>query len=210
MTLIFNEERHEYRENGIIRPSVNQILKAEGYINDRWFTKEACARGTAVHTAVQLLEAGQLDWSTVDETVMPRVMAYESFRRETDFEPLFVEAMGSHPHYLYAGRPDLVGILNGFLVVPDIKTGARQDWMALQLAGYVELLPHLQGYADARSKYGDILDRPPRRYTIELGANERYHLHEYDDRGDRGTYLSAVNQFYWKLNHNYPGYSLAA
>lgn len=209
--LTFDEATHVYRENGIWRPSNTQILRAEGYYDTRWFTQESRDRGSAVHLAIQLLEEGRLDWATVDEVVLPYVRAYEAFRNEMDFVPIFIEAMGCHPIYLYAGRPDVVGILNdNELTIPDYKTGVRQDWMALQLAGYAELLPYLQGYDEALIEYGEILKQRPHRYTIELNKRKRYHLHEYKERGDRATYLAAVNQYYWKWNHKYDGYGEAA
>lgn len=198
MTLTFDDRTHEYRWDGRVVPSVTQVLKGSGFIDDQWFTEDARMRGSAVHLAIELLEEGALDWSTVDERILPHLAAYEAFRREMNFRPILVEEKGYHPIYGYAGRPDCPGVLNGKLAVVDLKTGARQNWMGLQLAAYAELLEYLPAYSETLERFEDIPKQKPERYVLELNGSGRYRLHRYNDREDFKTFLAALHCLNWR------------
>ena len=49
--LTFDEEKHEYRLDGEVLPSVTGILREMGFVDDTYFTEDSAARGTAVHRA---------------------------------------------------------------------------------------------------------------------------------------------------------------
>jgi len=57
--MIFNAGRHEYSDNGIIIPSVTQILKAAGVFDDRFYNEEARERGSAVHELCERYSNGE-------------------------------------------------------------------------------------------------------------------------------------------------------
>lgn len=69
--LTFAAETHEYRVNGRLVPSVTQILEAVGlidYSHIPWPTRQmALERGRAVHEAIALDLAGDLDEESADE-----------------------------------------------------------------------------------------------------------------------------------------------
>ena len=66
------------------RLRVTDVLRAAGLRDGMRFKSDAerkwyFARGTAIHHATVLVDRGTLDWSTLDERIVPFVRAYEKF-----------------------------------------------------------------------------------------------------------------------------------
>jgi hypothetical protein len=58
-TFTFDAGRHDYRIAGRVVPSISAILRTtQEPIQQRWFTPEHRARGTAVHLATLMLDLG--------------------------------------------------------------------------------------------------------------------------------------------------------
>ena len=139
--LTFNKEDHKYFWNLQPVPSVTQVLSSGGLIDEQWFTAEGCRRGTWVHSATQYHDEGLLDESTVPEDIVPYLDAYKSFLSDTGWKPVEREVMGYSEIWDYAGTWD--GIYqkrNGGYALVDIKSGKAMPYVALQLAGYKELV----------------------------------------------------------------------
>lgn len=134
--LTYNPETHEYHWRGKLVPSVTQVLKATGLIDDSWYSEESARRGQAVHRAVELDEAGTLDGSTVHPKVLPYLEAWRQFRRDTGYSSEVREYQVYHQSAQYAGTVDDRGILQGNKVILDRKTGGPQLWHQFQLAAY--------------------------------------------------------------------------
>jgi len=134
--LQFDPATHTYQWRGKVVPSVTQVLKDTGLIDDAWYTPESARRGQAVHVATELDDRGELDESTVHEKVMPYLLAWRKFRAETGFTPVLIEQWVYNQSAQYAGTVDRVGSLCGQEVILDIKTGTAQPWHAWQLAAY--------------------------------------------------------------------------
>ena len=49
MTLLFDPEKHEYRVNSVLYPSVTEILSEMGFIDRTWFTEDGRLRGKLTH-----------------------------------------------------------------------------------------------------------------------------------------------------------------
>lgn len=105
----FTEEGHIYTADGRRLESVTGILKAEGFIDDRWFTEEARERGSFVHLARHLDDMGELDEESLDPVIVPYLEAWRRFRRESGFVVERSEVPGMSSSYLYAGTPDVIG-----------------------------------------------------------------------------------------------------
>lgn len=149
--LIFDPATHTYTYRGITFPSVTQVLKETGLIDDRWYSEAARIRGQAVHLATEYDDRGVLDESTVSPIVRPYLAAWRRFRAETGFAPTEIERRVSHPTAQYGGTLDRLGALgSGALILLDIKTGGPQRWHALQLAAYAMALPEPRKYRRAR------------------------------------------------------------
>ncbi|HEU4401902.1 MAG TPA: PD-(D/E)XK nuclease family protein [Candidatus Polarisedimenticolia bacterium] len=188
--LLFDEAAHAYTRQGIPLPSVTQVLKAEGVIDDSFYPPGAAARGTAVHRLCARLDEGALwpeDVNAETDEVLAYFAGYEAFRRETDFAPLLVEhrlAYGMD----YAGTLDRVGTLNGRTVLFDIKTGGLPRWGGLQTAAYLLAL--------ATEKHSFELPRD--RFIIQLTREGRYKLWPVNGARDAETFLALVRVYQWK------------
>ncbi len=187
MSLEFDEATHTYSIDGIVVPSVTQVLTVAGLLDPRWYTEESKARGKAVHAACHYIDEGDLDWSTVHPLVVPYVRAYEKFVKDTGFKPKLIEKAVCNETYFFAGTLDRFGFLQdddcGDLI--DIKSGASEPWHSIQMAGYGLCLPHM-----------------PRRRALYLKKDGSYKLGAiYTNPQDAGVFLSALTIANWKRLH---------
>ena len=126
-------------------PSVTEVLVDAGLIDTRWFNEAARARGTAVHKVCQFWDEGDLDTTTVDDSIIGYLDAYNKFL--IDFAPVTwppggIECPGTDFNGQYHGTFDRLGLVqNDQTTLLDIKTGASAPWHAIQTAAYVGLLP---------------------------------------------------------------------
>lgn len=183
--LTFIEEGHQYFLDGVPLPSVTQVLFQEGFIDDRWWTEYACLRGTYVHKACQLENAGTLDEDALDPAIKGYHSGYVAFLRDTGFRPVEWEMPKYHPTYLYAGTPDVRGILYGQRAKIDLKSGKPEPWVKLQLGGYY------------------LLNEPEDCYSLQLKPDGTYNLSEKikDIRQHSQVFLAALACHNWKLNN---------
>lgn len=138
--LTFDEASHIYRLDGARVPSVTQIINKVlpyDFNASEWHLN----RGAAVHRACELLDNASLDWSTVDPEILPRVQAWEAFRRDLPMEIVAVEEPLAHSGLMYAGTLDRIFRHNGKMIVADIKNSVSAQ-VKIQLAFYSLLWTH--------------------------------------------------------------------
>lgn len=184
MNLTFDPATHIYKVNGEVWPSVTQILKDMGFIDDRWFNEYARERGSLAHLIIKWDCQGVLDEDTVDPILRPYLDAWRLFVDDTGFVSGSVETPLYDPIRRFAGTPDNVGELYEVPAEIDYKTGAISPVTGLQLAGY-ELLT------------GKRL----KRYGLQLMNTGKYKLTPFRDRNDRHVFLSALACWWWIRNH---------
>lgn len=167
-------------------PRVTGILKDAGLIDTSWFTEAGSNRGTAVHLACQYLDEGDLDVSSLDPQLEGYVLAYDQWRQDSGFKGAeWIECPQQDPRGLYRGTPDRI-LTTRPRCVWDIKTGAYQRWVSLQLAAYVNCLEDPYSY-DRRALY--------------LSPNGTYAVKEFpktEYAADLAVFLSALNVANWK------------
>lgn len=137
--MIFNSDRHEYSDNGIIIQSVTQLLKAAGIIDDRFFSAEARDRGSAVHELCERYANGErYDNIGRELASLEYVNAFASWQHDSKAYALRTESIihGEHNGKRYAGRCDGLFEIRGQRVLVDFKTGAPVEWHSYQLAAY--------------------------------------------------------------------------
>ncbi len=142
----FDEKAHSYTVRGKAYPSVTQVLKDVGLIDTDWFSDGGIERGIWVHTLCEradrpgnpeggfILADGGLD------EYAGYTDAWETFKSMSGFCVLAIESPFYSERLGMAGRADRIGYLNGKLTILDIKSGVKQKWHGLQLAGYKLIL----------------------------------------------------------------------
>ena len=179
------DENHIYRdESGIIWPSVSEILRVAG-LGSNWGSEEDRLRGQYVHEATAFCDMDQLDEDALDPTIRPYVSAWLKFQRESGFEVGLIEEIVWNERLHYAGRLDRGGKLNGRRCVLDIKSGAIEDWTALQLAAYA--MTGKDGF--------------PLRVGVELRADGTYTTKEFQNVNDYRIWEALTLTYHWKEEH---------
>jgi len=184
--LLFVESTHEYRRpDGLLVPSVTQILEAVGVSTDWELLRRqgpamaaAIDRkqeiGRALHLDAHAYDDGDLDLATVHPAVLPYVEAWAVCRANLRLEPLqrerrlYSEALG------FCGTVDAICVRNGDhdrLILIDLKTGDVDDAAAqYQTAAYAILW---------NSEHPDRLIRE--RWAVELTPDRAvpYRIHNF-------------------------------
>lgn len=178
---IFRAGDHSYTlPSGERYPSVTELMKDAGLIDTTHCPDHARERGRLVHLCVQLLNERDLDHETLDPELKPYVAGYENFLRDSDFHPQMSEAIVVSHSQKFAGRVDVVGLLNGALSVVDVKTEKAPPWVSTQLYFYWFALNEC-GF--------DV----KHRYSLELKKSGRYRLRQLDGPDGARDFLFALN-----------------
>lgn len=191
----FNEELHEYKMDGVVYPSVSEVLQDTGFVDDTWFTEFGRERGKAAHKAILYDDQGILDHATLDPRLVPRLEAWRKFKLDMGWVSRMKEQPLACPVLRIAGTPDDIGTHRmaqlGFCIV-DAKCGQPMPYHALQLALYAYMLGQLVCVDPA-----DI-----ERIGVHLKADGSYKIKRYTDKKDILVAFSTVSLFHWKRNHN--------
>jgi hypothetical protein len=180
----YDDATHTYRIDGVVVPSVTQVLKEAGLVDDRWYTPEACQRGRLVAVATELYDNDQLNWDAVPDDIHGYVQAWIRFREDGPFEIIAREEERYSPTMRYAGTPDVTARWGGRPTLIEIKTGSNAAWHGLQLAGQ-----------------NGLFDLEYRRVVVLLKSDGKYWVTEYDDPSDWDAFRGALAVCHWKRNH---------
>lgn len=191
-TLHFDAASHRYLLAGKPVPSVTKVLAAAmnfgGVPAD--VLELARQRGNAVHKAVELDIADNLDEATVDERVMPYVIAWRAFRRDSGFTIIEPELRVASARYGFAGTLDLAGTFpksRHRVAIVDTKTAVSMPVIVgPQTAGY-EI-----GYRETRGHVGGI-----DRFALQLAKDASYKLVPLTRANDGAVFLSALTLWRW-------------
>lgn len=165
---LFDKEAHVYTLGTQRLPSVTEILRGAGVVDDQWWTEAGRWRGSAVHAACWYDDQNDLDEAALDPRLLGYVNAYRKFRSETGFTPTSIEQPLFNDLLSYAGTPDRIGNLgDGRLCLPDLKSGAQSKVTRFQTAGYAGCLPSPRKYV---------------RMEVRLKENEKYSLQVYEPK----------------------------
>lgn len=136
----FLEKEHIYLKNGIIVPSVTQILSKifpNKYDKVPFWKLDAKAEyGTIVHLSIEKYEKNE-ELPTLNTYQKISLEEYKKLKEEYSIIPLEQETIVSY-EYEFAGRLDMIAIVNGKKCLLDIKTTAILDkeWLSWQLSMY--------------------------------------------------------------------------
>lgn len=184
----FEHTRHEYHVDGVLVPSVTQVLEPEQQLDGipPMVLERARIFGTHVDQACTLLVQGQLDWRTLHENLRPYVNGAAAFLRETGFVVTACQLRVGSGRLRVAGTLDLIGVWKRAEWILDWKaTHALSHTVGPQTAAYDYL------YREARG------GRARRRGCVHL-TSAGYKFHELADPGDWNIFLSCLNLHHWR------------
>ncbi len=171
MALAFDAASHRYTLDGVVLPSVTQVIRDAGLM-PAYYSEDAewyADRGSAVHEATALYDRGILDDASLDQEIVGYVESYRAFRRdsEKDLRIVDIEVPLASLGMFLAGTPDRLILWRGRGTVLEIKTGSAEPWHRLQVAGYMALAESIEGlvvYLDGEGgwKFGRSIDRADR------------------------------------------------
>lgn len=137
--MTFDPVLHEYRDGEVIIPSVTQVLKRAGLIDDQWYSEEARERGSAVHELCERFTKG----IRADEIGRPLasleyVNAFAAWMKKSRAYAIETESLIDRTlnGYRYAGKFDLLAEIGGRKILVDYKTGPKAPWHPTQIAAY--------------------------------------------------------------------------
>lgn len=197
--LRFDATTHTYTLGDAVLPSVTQVLRP--LYDFSMVAPDVLERkrqiGTAVHKAIELDLAGDLDEASLSQDWAGYFKAWKAFMSDTgltDADFGAIERPLHHPTYKFAGTPDLTLCMDRAWGVLDMKTtDDLHPAVALQTAAYREL-------ENANTPKGQ--HKIERRYALCLRENRTYRLDEFKDRGDWSVFLAALTVFNWKRKSN--------
>ena len=177
-TLEYIDESHTYLYNGVILPSITQILKSKfgnKYIGvDEKVLQRASEKGTEVHKAIEDYEK-----RSIDDLNCTELRNYKFLKKQFGFNCLDNEVpivLFFNDEPISAGRIDLILEDNGEIGIADIKRTSvfDKEYVAYQTNLY--RLGYQQSYGvDISFLRGIHLRDDVRRY-IELPINEKMAL----------------------------------
>lgn len=172
-TIEFDPENHIYLVDGVIVPSVTEILKSK--FNDYAFVsravlEQASARGTALHKAIELYE------TTGQESDLREFRNYLFLKKHIGFTnisnelPVIYEENG---RVLYAGQLDQIIEMNGEPGINDFKrvSAPNKEKIAYQLNLYK--IAYEQSYHKQIKNLSFMQLREDTRRYIPLPINEQ-------------------------------------
>lgn len=203
--VVFTEQGHVYRLDGVVVPSITQALVVAQYDQFDFVRPQLlalrAAEGTMLHSMVESYEkVGEFDLNACAETdeqwemmveLIDDMDAYIDFKRKTGFVVSTTEQIVASAKYSFAGRLDLTGHFPGDpdLWVIDIKrTAAIPKSVGLQTAAQEIGLRETLGLEDS--------------VQIKRGAlhlrHGKHKLAQLTNRRDRATFLSCLNVTHWR------------
>lgn len=140
--------------------------------------------GTAVHAAIALDVAGDLDPDSIDPAVLPYLDAWRRYCAESGFVPQHTEAVVWHESYHYAGTLDHLGTIGPGWWLIDTKTGSEAD---ADLAG-----PQTAAYLEAARATLPNLPTVVKRASVHLRPDGTYRVTPHTSRRDWHVFLAAL------------------
>lgn len=172
-TLEYDDESHTYIVDGVIVPSVTQILGVKfgnKYAGVNRSTLERAAnRGTAIHEAIESFCKYGKDSELKEVHNFRFLAAYYEFRVFENETPIIIAKDGTP---IAAGRLDLILDINGDTAIADIKTIATLDkeYLAYQLNLY--RIGYMQSYGIEITQLYGVHLREDKRKLVNIPVNE--------------------------------------
>ena len=136
------DEHHIYRLDGVVLPSVSEIMKplTEAYYSDidESVMETARIRGSMVHEAIE----NYIHFGIYDPAAEEYVKHFIAWQEK--FKPSIIMTEIMFTNGVYAGTIDMYCMIGGRMVLVDLKVTSKinRELLEVQLAAYKELLLH--------------------------------------------------------------------
>lgn len=182
----YNDERHEYRIDGIVVPGVTSVINHFFPIFKRDDIQWYADRGKAVHKACELYDEGVLDPASVNEVIMPFLDQWKLCKKALKIKVLSNETILFSKKFWFGGIRDKLVIVNDKLTLLDVKAVSvvNKTNAAYQTAGYSIL--HNEGVK--------FKDKIKKRLVVQLKENT-YNLFWFDNKQDEPEFLSLLSVY---------------
>ena len=174
--LEFDEQKHEYNVLGTKLPSVTEIIGPLTYTKykiDAGVIEQAAHKGAMTHELTAAYDRGDLeDDSSIPADGAMYYKAWKDFCHDYQVEWKYIElplACAS-----FAGTVDRIGMIDGKLVVVDIKTTSSMD-----RASKIALVTQLHGYS-VLCRENDIPVVFSSAVGVQLKKDGTYTVHEIE------------------------------
>lgn len=197
--LQFDEATHTYTLAGRVIPSVTQVLKqvVDFSMVPPDILERKCAIGSALHMAIALDHADDLDYDSLDASVLPYFEAWRKFVADMG-RGLVVHAAEmpiASATYQYGVTPDIWGSVNGRRAVIELKsTAAIHPSVGLQTAAQEMAITECDAWPGGT---GQAVDR----YALQLQPSGQYRIHHFKNRGDFAVFIALRSVYGWRASH---------
>lgn len=183
--LTFDADTHTYRWKGAQVPSVTQVLGPYTDLSriPRAILDHKRALGQAVHRAIELYLADDLDESSLDPQVADYFAGFLAFEAHSGFRMQMSEQRVYSLKYGYAGTLDLLG---------ELPTGPALIDTKCTTTIYPTAGPQTAAYAEA------VGERRIHRYILQLAPGGKYDLVPCRDPGDWSVFQAALTLHFWR------------
>ena len=136
--LTYDDSTHVYADGETRIPSVTQVLSSYFQVDASRFAYGSAERGRAVHAFCAAYAQGERRIWPVSPNLKPYCDAFKQWLFDSGARVLEVEQIIDSILFgrRYAGRFDLLVLLDGRRVLVDLKTGATADYYPAQVAAY--------------------------------------------------------------------------
>lgn len=191
----FNDERHEYRIDGAIVPSVTQVLEPiRRELGGNAETLEyKRSIGKALDLAIELNERNDLDFASLDVAVVPFFEAWIQFKHDSGFRVLLNQTIVHSRKLRYAGKPDLIGT-RGITQNPDELLDTKCVWT-------IDPVTAIQTAAYSMAAAESLGVRIKKRGGVQLLRDGKYKFHPYNNPADENVFKACLLVNAWKVLH---------
>lgn len=190
------DANHIYRVEGAVKPGVTQILAGVGLsdFSAPWFSEEARKIGEIGHKCIYLVNDNDLDWDSVDPSLIDPLKGYQKAKEEIGFKIILNEQRLYSELYGFCGTLDaFVWFPTGKYGIIDWKFGAAGTATKYQLELYTQLL--CENWMQTK-----LYPFQVGRFALENIGSGKPKLKPFTDKSDRDVALAAVTLFNAKVN----------
>ena len=180
----FDNEKHEYKVEGKVIPSVTQIIY--DIFPFKFGNDFAMKKGKNGHHILEIWDKEYKDISDVFTKLY--LAAWQKFLDDFQikFQPDWIEMPLYSKTWGFAGTLDRLGDINEKLTIIDIKIGQNSKTYALQTIAYSLLVEE------------NLKIKVKNRWLVILNNKGKYSIIEHKNQTDKTAFLSCFNLFKWK------------